>query len=77
MGATDKTRGWVHVFDDDTLSIVLGELSTARDFVHYLNSKVELIEDGKFTFASSELDIMAYYLWNGRKFPVREKRLSA
>jgi len=72
VGATDHARGWVHVFDEDSLSIVLKELSTTPDFVHYLNSKVRLIEEGKFVFAGSELDIMAYYLWNGRKFPARE-----
>lgn len=69
VGAIDGARGWVHVFDEDSLSIVLRELSTAADFVHYLNSKVRLLDEGKFRFAKSELDIMAYYLWNGREFP--------
>jgi hypothetical protein len=69
VGAIEGARGWVHVFDEDSLSILLEELSTAANFVQYLNSKVRLLDDNKFRFAASELDIMAYYLWNGGEFP--------
>ncbi|MET4236560.1 hypothetical protein ABIA85_009876 [Bradyrhizobium sp. LA6.10] len=30
IGVTDKARGWVHVFDDEGLKMVLNELSTPR-----------------------------------------------
>lgn len=69
VGRIAEARGLVHVFDENSLSIILEELSTVADFVHYLNSKVALFEEGEFQFAESELDIMAYYLWNGRTFP--------
>lgn len=69
LGRSDKARGWLHFFDEVTLAIVLRELSTTADFVHYLNSKVALFESQNFQFADSELDILGYYLWNGRSFP--------
>jgi hypothetical protein len=69
VGKIDQTRGWTHVLDEASLAIVLRELSTTADLVDYLNSKVALVSEGVFAFAESELDILAYYLWNGRKFP--------
>lgn len=69
VGNTDRARGWVHVFDEESLAIVLRELSTISDFVHYLNSKTALFDEGQFVSAESELDLMAYYLWNDRTFP--------
>lgn len=70
VGRTDQARGWVHVFDEASLAIVLSELSTISDFVHYLSAKEALFEGGQFMFAEAETDIMAYYLWNGREFPI-------
>jgi hypothetical protein len=72
VGRIAETKGWVHVFDEESLTIVLGELSTAADFVHYLNAKIALFDEGRIQFADSELDIMAYYLWNNRSFPPRD-----
>lgn len=72
VGTLSHARGWVHVFDEDSIKVVLTELSTTSDLIHYLNSKVALFEGGKFVYAESELDILAYYLWNGRKFPQHE-----
>jgi hypothetical protein len=69
VGRPTNARGWVHVFDEATLTVVLTELSTASDFVNYLTAKEVLLDGGQFIFAESETDIMAYYLWNGRKFP--------
>ncbi len=72
VGVVSQARGWVHIFDEESIKVVLNELSTTSDLIHYLNSKVALIEEGHFTGADAELDILAYYLWNGRKFPQRE-----
>jgi hypothetical protein len=72
VGRTDKASGWVHVFDDVSLTMILSELSTIKDFIHYLDSKVALTETGNFKFAEAETDMLAYYLWNGRKFPAAE-----
>jgi hypothetical protein len=71
LGRIDRARGWVHVLDEDTLPILLGELSTTPDFIHYLDSKSKLFDEGCFAFAEAETDILAYYLWNGRTFPFK------
>jgi hypothetical protein len=71
IGRIDQARGWVHVFDEDSLSILLKELSTTPDFIHYLNSKTTLFDEGRLVLAEAETDLLAYYLWNGRTFPFR------
>lgn len=68
VGTIDKASGWVHVFDDLSLTTLLTELSTIKDFIHYLNSKVALTQTN-FRFAETETDILGYYLWHNRTFP--------
>ena len=68
VGTTDKARGWVHVFDDVSLTTILSELSTVADVIHYLNSKVALTQTN-FKYAEAETDLLGYYLWYGRMFP--------
>ena len=58
----EPSSGWVHVFDNSSLEVVLTELSTLSDFVHYLSTKEAVFEAGQFMFAEAETDIMAYYL---------------
>ena len=72
VGTTNKAAGWVHVFDDSSLTTILSELSTIKDFIHYLDSKVALTQTGNFKFADAETDMLAYYLWNGRTFPAEQ-----
>jgi hypothetical protein len=72
VGTTDKASGWVHVFDEESLAIVLAELSTVTDFIHYLNSKVALTQTN-FKFADAETDLLGCYLWHGRTFPARDR----
>lgn len=69
VGKVNDTPGWIHVFEDVSLSRVLSELSTIKDFIHYLESKAALFETASFKFAASETDMLAYYLWKGRTFP--------
>jgi hypothetical protein len=71
VGMTDKASGWVHVFDEEGLAIILAELSTITDFIQYLNSKVALTQTN-FKFAYAETDLLACYLWHGRTFPARD-----
>jgi hypothetical protein len=70
VGRLSSTKGWVHVFDDQTLPIVLSELSTIADFLDYLRKKEALLDSGRFARAESELDLFGYFLWNGREFPI-------
>ena len=69
----DFDKGFVHVFDEVSLDIVMNELDTITDFVGYLTDKEVLYEKGAMTFLTSggEEDLLAFYLHKGRKFPDR------
>lgn len=70
VGKITEARGWVHVFDDHTLPVVLNELSTIVDFLDYLRKKEALFDSGKFSHAETELDLLGYFLWYNRQFPI-------
>lgn len=72
VGQIDGASGWVHVFDDVSLMRILTELTTIKDFLHYLETKVALFDIAHFKYAASEADMLAYYLWNNRSFPAME-----
>jgi hypothetical protein len=72
VGRISDTNGWVHVFNETTLPVILSELSTVADFLGYLQKKEALYDEGKYVRSHSELDLLAYFLWNGRTFPVVE-----
>ena len=69
IGRIQDALGLVHVFDENTLAVVLSELSTTADFLDYLRKKEALFDSGRFAFAESELDLLGYFLWNNRQFP--------
>ena len=69
IGKITAAPGFVHVFDENTLPVVLSELSTIADFLDYLRKKEFLLESGRFAFGESELDLLGYFLWHDRKFP--------
>lgn len=62
IGQIDPKKGYVHVFDDTTLDIILEVLDTVSDFVEYLNKKEELINTGKLMMATGEEEIFAFYM---------------
>jgi hypothetical protein len=62
IGKIDAGRGYIHVFDDVTLNIVLRELDTITDFTNYLTRKEAVIQKGKMISAGGEEDILAHYL---------------
>jgi hypothetical protein len=64
IGKIDDRKGYIHVFDDISLEVVMKTLDTISDFVQYLTRKEELIQDGKLFRASGEDDLLAYYLQN-------------
>jgi len=70
VGVIDPARRWVHVFDEHSTPVILNELSTISDFVEYLASKETLCASEHFMYAGSELDLLGYYLWHGRHFPI-------
>ena len=66
----DFGKGFVHVFDEISLDIVMNELDTISDFVKYLRDIEALItKDIKITLNGGEEDLLALYLTNGRVFP--------
>ena len=67
----DLGKGFVHVFDESTVSILLRELDTITDFVDYLAEKEEFLSgDAVSLILTGEENLLALYLHNGRSFPV-------
>ena len=62
IGQVDPGKGFVHVFDDANLDILLSELDTVADFVAYLTRKEALFCSDKVVWATGEEDLLAYYL---------------
>lgn len=74
VGDVNPSRGFVHVFDDQSLDTVLGTLDTFPDFVTYLTRKEELIRSGTVGGAAGEDELLAVYLTHtneqGHYFPI-------
>jgi hypothetical protein len=62
IGQVNPQEGYVHVFDDTTLEIVMRALDTISDFTGYLTKKEKFIASGKLAMAAGEDDLLAYYL---------------
>ena len=62
MGQVDPDKGFVHVFDDTTLDIILETLDTVSDFVAYLNKKEIFVSSNRFISAAGEEELLANYL---------------
>jgi hypothetical protein len=65
----DFGKGFVHVFDERSIQIVLHELDTLKDFVNYLQAKENFIKNRQYPFSYGEEDIVAYYLSNNFSLP--------
>jgi hypothetical protein len=64
----DFGKGFVHVFDDRSLAVILGELDTITDFVQYLRDK-EAFTSRPTGIVGADEDILAMYLHGNRTFP--------
>lgn len=64
VGQVDPSKGFVHVFDDVSLDIVLQTLDTISDFIAYLEKKEALIQRGITVIAGGEEELLADYLKN-------------
>jgi hypothetical protein len=62
VGRVDTSHGYVHVFDDTTLDIVMTARDTITDFVDYLTKEEALIESGRLVCAAGEEELLACYL---------------
>ncbi len=62
IGDIDPSGPFVHVLDDSTLTIMLGELDTVTDFTSYLQKKEAFIRSGNLHAAFGEENLLAHYL---------------
>jgi len=65
----DFGKGFVHVFDETSLEILLSELDTISDFLKYLSVKQNWFESGKISISSTEEDLLAFYLTQDCSLP--------
>ena len=65
----DFGKGFIHVFDEKSVQIVLNELDTIKDFLNYLNAKEKLVQSMRFPLTYGEEDMLAFYISNGFSFP--------
>jgi hypothetical protein len=64
VGHVDPLKGFVHVFDDVTLDIIMSELDTISDFVQYLDNKENLFLRYSEMHCAGEEDFLGFYLDN-------------
>ena len=62
IGHVDPTQGYVHVFDDTSLDVVMTYLDTISDFVAYLTKKETLLTCGINVLAAGEEELLARYV---------------
>ena len=62
VGQIDKSKGYIHIFDDTSLGIVMQALDTITDFASYLTKKEKFIQGGRLASAAGEEELLAYYL---------------
>jgi hypothetical protein len=61
IGQIDPSRGYVHVFDDTTLDIVMSTLDTITDFTAYLTKKERFLTGNTAVQAAGEEELLAIY----------------
>jgi len=70
ISSGDFGKGFVHVWDEGFVSIVLKELDTITDFIEYLEEKEKLATQYPgIIVEGGERNLLAIYIFNGRRFP--------
>jgi hypothetical protein len=62
IGQVDIKKGYLHVFDEVTLDIVLQTLDTITDFTKYLTKKERLLSSKIKVHVPGEEELLAFYL---------------
>ena len=62
IGRIEEKRGYVHVFDDTSLDVVMGYLDTVSDFVAYLTSKETFLMGAIHVRAAGEEELLGEYV---------------
>jgi len=60
----DFGQGFIHVFDEESTSVLLNELDTITDFTKYLTDKEQFLK-GKYFAMPKESDFLAFYIQTG------------
>lgn len=53
---------FIHIFDGQSIELLLAELDTAQDFIAYLRERMRLLTSTDFQYARSEEELLTYYL---------------
>lgn len=64
IGDLYPDKRFIHVLDEVSLDIVLTEIDTITDFIHYLDEKVRVIRNKELSWATGEEEIVCAYLRN-------------
>jgi len=62
VGDVDQEKTFVHVLDESGITLLLEELATPADFIHYLEVKEKAIREQKLLFSAGEEETLGYYL---------------
>jgi len=68
----DFGKGFVHVYEEESITLLLQELNTVTDFVDYLMAVESLLLKGdakSIVLQGGHEDLLALYLLKGRAFP--------
>jgi len=71
----DFGKGFIHVFDEISLNIVMSELDTITDFINYLNFKEDLCKKCDVSLMGGEENLLAYYLQDIDELPDKATNL--
>lgn len=74
IAAQDFGKGYVHVFEEGSLDILMKELDTITDCTDYLRAKETLLET-TMVMVPGEENLLALYLRGGRKFEHKPDQL--
>lgn len=61
VGDVQPDGDFIHVLDETSLDIVMGEMDTITDFVGYLEKRAAFLRSGNLMLSSGEEDLIAYY----------------
>lgn len=62
IGQINPQKGYVHVFDDASLDVVMKTLDTVADFISYLTKKEAFFARAHGVIAAGEEELLAFYL---------------
>ncbi|WP_229804753.1 hypothetical protein [Neogemmobacter tilapiae] len=64
VGDLDPEGNLIHIFDEISLEIVMGELDTIRDFTDYLMAKERIFRSGNMERVLGEENLLSHYVTN-------------